>query len=44
MMRFLMNCNGPLRKHVNLFGMPCTIMGGLNENGHLGTWKKRGLL
>ena len=36
----LINCNGPLRKHVKSFGMPCKFMGGLNGNGCLGTWKK----
>ena len=36
----LINCNGPLKKHIKSFGMPCRIKGGLNGNGHLGTWKK----
>ena len=33
MIWFLIVCNGPLRKHVKPFGMPCKIMGGLNGNG-----------
>ena len=33
MIWFLTICNGPLRKCIKSFGMPCKIMGGLNENG-----------
>jgi hypothetical protein len=33
------NCIGPLKKNVKSFGMPCMIMGGLNESGHSRTWK-----
>ena len=36
----LMRCNGPLRKHVKSFGMPCMITGGLNGNIRLGIWEK----
>lgn len=31
-------------KHIKSFGMPCRIMGRLNENGRLGTWGVNGLI
>ena len=40
MIWFLIICNGPLRKHIKSFGMPCTIMGGLYENGCSTTWNR----
>ena len=40
MIWFLINYNGPLRKHVKSFGMPCTITRGLNGRGCLRNLEK----
>ena len=40
MICFFMLCNGPLRKHIKLFGTLCMTMVGLSDNGLSQTWKR----